>query len=179
MRLAAENYLSGYPNYVSVPATAEATTLENDSVDHITCAQAFHWFDPEACREEFVRIIRPGGKIVLVWNRRTEQPGIELAYEELLMSIPDYLLSNHKRLKINDFEHFFRGGHWHKLEFQEKQTLDLDGFKGRHQSNSYSPHPGTREYLRQMEELEKIFAQYQQDGKIKLCYVTEAFVGEL
>ncbi len=36
----------------------------------IVGAQAFHWFDREACKKEFGRILKPGGRAVLVWNNR-------------------------------------------------------------------------------------------------------------
>ena len=45
MRQAAEKFLIGYDNFVSVNGTAEATTLKTSSVDLVTVGQAFHWFD--------------------------------------------------------------------------------------------------------------------------------------
>jgi SAM-dependent methyltransferase len=53
MREAAERLLSDYPEFHSVPARAEATTLPDSSVDYVTAGQAFHWFDPELTRVEF------------------------------------------------------------------------------------------------------------------------------
>ena len=49
---------------------AENTKLENNSVDLITCFQAFHWFNPEPSLKEFARILKPKGTIALVWNER-------------------------------------------------------------------------------------------------------------
>lgn len=49
-------------------ATAEATALADATVDAVTCAQTWHWVDvAEACRE-LDRVVRPGGRVVLVWN---------------------------------------------------------------------------------------------------------------
>src|SRR5215469_5965610 len=61
MRHAAEQVLAAYPRFVSVPATAEATTLPAETADFVVAAQAFHWFDRERVRREFVRILKPGG----------------------------------------------------------------------------------------------------------------------
>jgi len=50
--------------------TAEATGLDRASVDLVLCAQAFHWFRPPEAVAEFARILRPGGRLAIVWNRR-------------------------------------------------------------------------------------------------------------
>ncbi len=49
---------------------AENTKLDDNSVDLITCFQAFHWFNPELTLKEFARILKPKGKIALIWNER-------------------------------------------------------------------------------------------------------------
>ena len=57
-----------HPNFTSIDASAEETTLPVRSVDFVTAGQAFHWFDLARCRPEFVRILKPGGWLVIVWN---------------------------------------------------------------------------------------------------------------
>ena len=51
-------------------ATAEAMSFADGSLDGIAVAQAFHWFDARAALEEFHRVLRPGGRLALVWNAR-------------------------------------------------------------------------------------------------------------
>ncbi len=68
MRAAAEYLLQRYRHFTSISATAEATTLADHSVDVVTAGQAFHWFDREQARREFLRILVPNGYVVLVWN---------------------------------------------------------------------------------------------------------------
>jgi ubiquinone/menaquinone biosynthesis C-methylase UbiE len=70
MRQAGEDLLSGFRDFCSINGSAEATTLPNASADFITAAQAFHWFEPIATRGEFLRILRPTGFLVIVWNDR-------------------------------------------------------------------------------------------------------------
>src|SRR5712691_7831802 len=74
MRQAGEEYLASYDGFSSIEGSAESTTLADSSVDFITAAQAFHWFDPQAARREFARILKPGGWVVILWNdRRMEE----------------------------------------------------------------------------------------------------------
>ena len=72
MRSIAEEKLSSYANVTFTDGDCKDTKLAAHSVDFITAAQAFHWFDVEAFRRESLRILKPKGRMVLVWNRRDE-----------------------------------------------------------------------------------------------------------
>jgi SAM-dependent methyltransferase len=56
----------------AVDGTAEAIPLPDASVDAVTVAQAFHWFDAPAALAEIDRVLRSGGGLGLVWNERDE-----------------------------------------------------------------------------------------------------------
>ena len=58
------------PDVPVTAATAEAVPFAGASIDGIAVAQAFHWFDAAAALEEFHRVLRPGGRLALVWNAR-------------------------------------------------------------------------------------------------------------
>lgn len=55
--------------------TAEDIPLEDNSVDVVLVAQAWHWFEPERAIPEVARVLRPGGRLGLVWNTRDERLG--------------------------------------------------------------------------------------------------------
>lgn len=55
--------------------TAEAIPLPDASVDAVVVAQAFHWFEHDAALAEIHRVLRPGGRLALVWNVRDESVG--------------------------------------------------------------------------------------------------------
>lgn len=67
-----------------VCAVAEATGLRRASVDMITCAQSFHWFNPPVVLAEFARVVRPGGVLALVWNNRDADDAFVADFESLV-----------------------------------------------------------------------------------------------
>jgi SAM-dependent methyltransferase len=63
------------PETPALLGTAEEIPLADDSVDAVLVAQAWHWFDPERAVKEVGRVLRPGGRLGLVWNTRDERLG--------------------------------------------------------------------------------------------------------
>ncbi|BBY17366.1 class I SAM-dependent methyltransferase [Mycolicibacterium litorale] len=63
------------PETPALLGTAEEIPLADDSVDGVLVAQAWHWFDPERAVKEVTRVLRPGGRLGLVWNTRDERMG--------------------------------------------------------------------------------------------------------
>ena len=60
------------PTAQVVDGTAEAIPLPNASVDVVTVAQAFHWFDADAAFQEIARVLKPAGGLAILWNERDE-----------------------------------------------------------------------------------------------------------
>ncbi|OLP01658.1 SAM-dependent methyltransferase [Mycolicibacterium porcinum] len=63
------------PETPALLGTAEEIPLADNSVDAVLVAQAWHWFDPERAVKEVSRVLRPGGRLGLVWNTRDERLG--------------------------------------------------------------------------------------------------------
>jgi SAM-dependent methyltransferase len=77
------------PDVQALDGTAEALPLADGSVDAVTVAQAFHWFDPAAALAEMRRVLRPGGHLFLVWNIRDRAHDWVLRFGDLLVDGPD------------------------------------------------------------------------------------------
>lgn len=179
MREAAEKLLSGYSNYKSINASAENTTLPDNSIDLILCAQAFHWFDISKVKIEFKRILKPTGRICLMWNERIlDGNPFLIAYENLLLKYgTDYKNVRHENIDDNKLNEFFEGGYTKKT-FPNKQVFDLAGVTGRLLSSSYTPQYDCTLYEPMLAELNEIFEKYQVDGKIEFLYDTNVYISK-
>ncbi len=87
MRRAAEDELGSHARFHSVDASAETTGLPTASVDVITCAQAFHWFNRDAARAEFARLLKPDGWVFIIWNERELSSAFDRAYYDILTTL--------------------------------------------------------------------------------------------
>ena len=181
MHEAGERYLKGYPNFKSVDGTAEDTQLPAASVDMVTAGQAFHWFDREKAKKEFLRILKPQGWCAIVWNeRRTGGSPFLEAYERLLREFTsEYKESRHRRVRESVLAEFFAPNGFQVHTCRNHQTFDLDAVKGRLLSSSYAPEKGQAGHEAMLAELSRIFAAYQQDGKVILQYETQVSFGRL
>ena len=181
MRQAAEEFLADYPNFLSVAAEAEATTLAAASADFVVAAQSFHWFDHERARHEFVRILKPNGWVVLVWNeRRIASTPFIAGYEELVRGYStDYSAVDHRKVTVEVLHNFFMPDEFESRALEYSQTLDFDGLKGRLLSSSYAPLAGHSKYPDMLHSLRMLFDAYQVDGQVKIEYDTEVYYGHL
>ena len=155
-------------------ATAEMTNLPDHSVDVITVAQAFHWFDHKACQAEFARILKPSGRVALMWNNRN--------YEREFMRKHIDLMKEHRTnsvVSLQDEQEVFRRffQNYEIREFEYAQRLEKDVFIDLTFSRSYSPKLGDSEYEPLKLSAERLFEEYQKDGYVEYFYKTEVVLG--
>ena len=180
MRRAGEEFLGAYPRFTSVAGTAEATTLPDHSIDFVTAAQAAHWFDREKARSEFVRILKPGGWAVLVWNeRKVDSTPFLRDYEQLQLSFgTDYREVRYERTTA-EMNGFFAPSQLTLRVFRMTQEFDYEALEGRLLSSSYTPQPDHPQYQPMLRELQRIFTAHQVNGTVTIEYDTRVFYGHL
>jgi SAM-dependent methyltransferase len=174
MRQAAEGTLAGEARFHSVDGRAEATTLPDAGMDFVTAGQAFHWFDPPRARTEFLRILKPGGWLALVWNERAPGGGFQADYEEVVRRYSPET----RRIEPDAIDCVFGGRVWRLAQFPNRQEHDRAGLQGRLSSSSYAPLPATAEHAAMLEAVGELFDRYQQGGSVTLLYETSVYLGQ-
>lgn len=180
MREAASLLLAGSAAFRAVDASAESTTLPAASVDLVSVAQAFHWFDRARFRAESLRILRPGGVAALIWNvREPEASPFAIAYEALVREFAtDYLTVRHENIAEQEIAAYL-GGPFERFAFPNLQRLDREALKARLTSSSYLPAVGDARFGPMMDAIERLFADHQDHGEVVLPYEARLFAGRL
>ena len=180
MRAEAEKRFAGASNVSVLAGTAEATGIEDASVDLVTAAQAFHWFDCEAFRAECPRILRGNARVALVWNMRVSEAPVNAACEQVFRELCPRFKGFSGGVRMDDptVSQFFHGRfeEWH---FNNDLVYSRDAFIARCLSGSYAPKEGEDSYDAFVSAVSGIFDEFQQDGSIVVPNMTDAYVGSL
>jgi SAM-dependent methyltransferase len=181
MRAAAERWLQAYENFDAIDGNADATGLPDASVDLVTVAQAFHWFDEETTRREFARILRPGGLAAIWWNsRRLTGTRFLAGYEALLQQFgTDYTSVAERYADDARMRHWFGTGFRGSASFEHTQRLDFESLRGRLMSSSYAPKDGHPQHEPMLQVLRELFDSCAEHGTISFDYDTRIFAGQL
>jgi len=117
--------------------TAERIPLEQGAVDAVTVGQAFHWFDGDAALAEIARVLRPGGLLALLWNRRVEDDPVNRAIDELVDPFRGEVPTHRTEAWRDAFERQRHFGPLEERVFESSQELDADGLEARVASISF------------------------------------------
>ncbi len=178
MRLVAENELCKYPEFKSVSGSAEHTTLPDSSVDFITTAQAFHWFDTKSFKAECSRIIKPNGKAFFIWNTRNNEASINKElYRVYSEYCPDFKGFSGGTKTHDDRIKYFFNNNYDYIAFDNPLYFDREKFINRSLSGSYSLKKDDCKFNLYLEEINKIFDQFEVDGIVKIENQTVAYIG--
>jgi SAM-dependent methyltransferase len=181
MRAAAADFLSAYPLAELADGTAEALPMPDRSAGLITAAQAFHWFESDASRCEFKRVLKPNARVALIWNERQGDASPFLqGYEEAMQAYAsDYSTITHERRSSERILGFFAPDEVTERRFDNAQAFDFEGLCGRVWSSSYAPSQDSPNYAPLRAQLQQLFERYCSDGKVQFVYHTRVFTGQL
>ncbi|MBN1330521.1 MAG: class I SAM-dependent methyltransferase [Candidatus Heimdallarchaeota archaeon] len=181
MRQAAEFLLRNYPNFTSIDGRAEVTSIADNSIDVITVAQAFHWFDLPATKKEFLRILKPEGSLVLIWNERLiDDIPFQMDYDFLLQKYcPEYKQPSYLKFSFEEIRKFFGNSKTHHFSTDNHQVFDFPSFQGRFESSSYALTPDHPDYPKLLSALRALYEKYKVDDLIKIKYKTQMYYGQM
>jgi ubiquinone/menaquinone biosynthesis C-methylase UbiE len=156
--------------------SAEMIPLPDESVDVVTCAQAFHWFDHALALPEIARVLRPGGRLALIWNMRGER-------EPWVDELSDAMVgrTGFVHTASDTIERSGLYGPVERAVFDHVQEIDRGALQELVISRSYCAILPPEERAPILEKVDAIFDERSRDGILRLPYVTECFranVGE-
>jgi ubiquinone/menaquinone biosynthesis C-methylase UbiE len=178
MRHAADQWLGGTDGYRSVDGGAEAMPLPAASIDLITVAQAFHWFDVAASRTEFLRVLKPGARVALIWNDRVLEDPLHVALDKIFGQFGGdkrtALVEYEDRLKVLPF---FGAQKPEEFSWPNQHTLDESGLLSLVLSRSYMPPRESPEGSEVVEGVRHVFERFAIGGWVTVPYRIRLYLG--
>ncbi|MCA9960693.1 MAG: methyltransferase domain-containing protein [Anaerolineales bacterium] len=178
MRAASQAYLRDFAQFTAVNGTAEATNLPTAGIDFVVAGQAAHWFERTGAEAEFRRICRPGGKIALVWNQRQRETPIVREFDAILHTFRQPTPHLRRANAVPADVMALAGPQARLHTFLMVQELDFDALVARMLSISFVPLPGEAGHEALLAKLQQFFADFAENGRIRLPYTTELYVGQ-
>ena len=180
LRVAKEN-LKEFRNIFYFKNKAEKTGISEQTMDFVTAAQAFHWFDRQAFKLECQRILKPGGKVVIIWNNRDDSNEFVIKDYDIRKK---YAVGDKKGLSTLgspplDLSDFFADGLYDYKTFRNDLILNREDYTGMNLTRSYSPkeEQEPEEYHGFVKEMNELFDEYNIDGILNYPHFTESYVG--
>ena len=171
MRAAAERH----PNVQWREGTAEALGIPSELADLALCAQSFHWFRPYEAIGELHRVLRPGGRMALMWNSRDRADPLTRAFVEAIHAVHGEHPAERRPFDpaVVSAANLFDPPQ--RVELPHAQVLDRAGFHGRATSASYVPREGAG-FAELGRLLDAAFDRHAEGGRVTLRYRTEIWL---
>lgn len=165
------------PQVQVLSATAESIPLPDHSVDAITVAEAYHWFDNPEARSEFRRILRPGGHVFLLWNHFEHN-----AYDDRMQAISQQYRTYprpRQRTGAQRADDLYGPGKWQRFTFDNTLRQTFRQFWGGMSSASYAPEAGTVAGQAFRADVQRLFDDHAENGLLTTHVTTVCYVGTL
>jgi SAM-dependent methyltransferase len=157
--------------------TAEATGLPSGCADLVVCAQAFHWMRQHEAVLEFRRVLKPGGRLALMWNERDRSDPLMTAYRDAIRAVGGEHPAEMREFDpavVTGTKHFMALGDC--IELSNSQRLDEAGLIGRAMSASYVPKTGDGA-MQLTALLRQLYSRFREpDGRVTLRYITRLWL---
>lgn len=150
--------------------TAEATGLPDASVDMVANGRALHWFDVPRAMQEFKRVLRPGGWVVVVAGGRTER-GREAneAFTRVLQEFSGDAMYREKAYRVYaGMKDLFDESEYHHYEHGGEMQMDWEQLRGMTLSLSHAPRADDPRFPEFEQKLRDHFERYKKDGRLTL-----------
>ncbi len=178
MRQECDRLLGSIPGYSSLEGAAEALPIAAGSVHLVTAAQAFHWFDLDRAREEFLRVLVCGGPVALIWNDRQHEDPLHVALDSVFNyyggARRSALLAREDRSAVS---RFFGAAQPLQFSWPHSHRLDEKAFLSLVFSRSYMPARDTAEGQEAVHKLREIFQRFAVGFTVEVRYRTVAMIG--
>lgn len=155
---------------------SEQTDLPESSIDLVTCFQSFHWFNPVLTLPELRRILKPGGRLAVVWNLRDRSDPATLGYTQIVKTGSQHHPAEKRARSIDPLLASSDFTDVRYNDFANNQDVDLAGLIGRAKSASYIPQSGPL-WEKIISELTELYETHCGDrGVISLVYKTRVYL---
>jgi SAM-dependent methyltransferase len=158
------------PGASAILGNAEVIPLPDASADVVTCAQSFHWFDHDVALPEIARVLRPGGRLALVWNTRDDRDPWVLRLSAI---IGNESIQDSDVFPVLDSSGLF--GPVETATFSFEQALGRDDLLDLVLSRSYLAKLPQPEREPVLEAVGALYDETAEPGGVRLTYVTECF----
>ncbi len=175
-----EKFLKLLPEIFCSAGSGEATNLPDNSVDLITVAQAFHWLDAQQFKYEAMRILRPCGKVAIIWNSSLQNDFTCERNRICQKYCPRFRSGHAGKRSAAEGDAFLRGSYFREVEvisFNNPFAMDLRTFEGNMRSRSYALTPADRDFGEFTAELRAVFERYAENGIVVEPQETQIYYG--
>ena len=172
-----EKAKNNLPGIKVINSTSEDTTLDSNSINIITVAQALHWFNIDEFVKEAKRILKQDGKIAIVYNIVDDSKDVVKEFKYIHENYCENH-NNHNRNFDELFESIF-GDNYILKEFSNNQKYTYEEFMGYESSMSYSLTKEDNRYNEYIESLNNLFNKYSKDGILELPMNSKLAFGKI
>ncbi len=172
------NAATSHPQVEFYDATAERTSLNNNQVNLVTCFSSFHWFNSPATLSEFHRILKPSGRLAVVFNQWSDEDDFSQNYQLMIENASKYCPRVVDRLEVQSLDNSILFTQTQHQEFLHYQKLDRLGLISLARSQGYLWLSGPK-YEQFLVNLNRLYQDCKRkDGTVNLIYKTQVYLAE-